>query len=74
MSTTTTTTDEPIDTGDRYRWTDDDVDHETVEVLNIWIDEDGVTQVRILEDDERRTITAADIHERVADGRLVLVE
>jgi hypothetical protein len=58
--------DEPIDIGDRFRWGDEGG---VVEILSMSITEDGVVQVRV-DDDEKRTVTASDLVERVSSGEL----
>ena len=68
---TNTPTDEPIEVGNVYRQPEADVDHDAVEIMDIWIDERGFTQVRVL-DVMPKTLTGSEIYERVSDGRLVL--
>lgn len=62
--------DEPIDIADTFRWNDTD---ETVDILSMHISEDGVVQIRIRDGDERRTVTADDLVERVGGGDLVRI-
>ena len=59
---------DPIDIGDRFRWSDGGA---VVEVLNMYIAEDGDVQVRVQDGEERRTVTAGDVVDRVAAGELV---
>lgn len=62
--------DEPVDIADTFRWSDTD---ETVDILSMHISEDGVVQIRIRDGDERRTVTADDLVERVGGGDLVRI-
>lgn len=62
---------EPIDVGDRFRWRETG---DGVEVLSMHITEDAVTQIRVSDGDERRTVTASDLVERVETGDLRRVE
>jgi hypothetical protein len=62
---------EPVDIGDRFRWSDGGA---TVEILNMYIAEDGEVQVRVKDGEERRTVTADDVVQRIASGDLVAVE
>lgn len=68
---TNTPTDEPIEMGNVYRQPKTDLDHDAVEIMDIWIDENGFTQVRVL-DVMPKTLSGSEIYERVSDGRLVL--
>lgn len=58
----------PIEDGTTFYWKADGID---VNVLHLWVDEDGVTQVRVQDGDQLLTLTAEDIRERLAEGILV---
>ena len=59
--------DEPVDIADTFRWADSG---ETVDILSMHISEDGVVQIRIRDGDEKRTVTASDLVERLSSGEL----
>jgi len=59
---------DPISIGDRFRWSNGSA---AVEVLDMYIAEDGNVQVRVQDGEERRTVTAGDVVDRVAAGELV---
>jgi len=69
---TTTTESDPlsnaVDVGDVLHWEDDG---SPVEILGMYIGEDGVVQVRVDDAGERRTVTADDVVQLVAGGALV---
>jgi hypothetical protein len=65
----------PIDVGDTFVWQSDCKNAsagDTVLVTNIYVDEDTIPQVSILNyRDETELVTAQDIHDKVAAGLLV---
>jgi hypothetical protein len=60
--------DEPIIIGDQFRITDT---HVIIEVLDMAIGEDGVTLVRLKEEEKTKTVRADDFFQRVTRGDLV---
>lgn len=68
--------DEPIDIGDEFCWRDVETwsgDPQIV-VLNMYISEDGETQVRIKENGDKHTLTPEDLMEPLLSGELVRYE
>ena len=56
--------DEPIDIGDKFSASDGPVGG-VVEILDMYIDEDGDVQVRVDDHGEKRTVTVDDVVRRV---------
>jgi|APHM01.1.fsa_nt_gi hypothetical protein len=62
--------DEPIDIGDTFEW-ESALQPGTVEVLNMYVSEDGITQIRVEDyDNEKRTVTKQDVIDQLVAGKL----
>jgi hypothetical protein len=66
--------DEPIDVGDTFEWTEEAQGlepgqrGESIEVLSIYVSEDGTTQIRVDDGAEKRTLFVWDIIKKLHSG------
>jgi hypothetical protein len=66
--------DEPIDVGDTFEWTEKAEGlepgqrDEVIEVLSIYVSEDGTTQIRVDDGAERRTLFVWDVIKKLHSG------
>ena len=62
---------QPIDIGDTFNWHQDGG---IVKVINMYIDEDGITQVRVEDGDTTRTVADTDLIRVLQTGNLRRLE
>ena len=62
---------QPIDIGDTFNWNESGG---IVKVINMYIDEDGITQVRVEDGDTTQTVTATDLIRVLQTGNLRRLE
>ena len=62
---------QPIDIGDTFNWHHDG---SIVKVINMYINEDGITQVRVEDGDTTRTVTDTDLIRVLQTGNLRRLE
>jgi len=62
--------DEPLDVGDTFEWNDIPQKRGTVEILSMYVAEDAITQIRVDDCGEKRTVTAMDMVEQLNNGKL----